>query len=356
MKALRHIAAACAALLLLATGPGVPHAAPAAPPAQGYIPQIKERYRVFVFGDKMATGLLAGLWRVLKNDPRFVARGRLRQGSGLARPRFYNWPRTIAGVLDAKPVDIAIVMLGANDARDIITPQGKLLFGSAEWQRAYAKRVRALMQMIRSRGVALYWVGLPPVRDSGRNEALKYIDEIIRQEAKRAGVRHIGIYAAFATPQGGYAENGPDVNGRIVRLRARGGVQFIKPGNTKLARIVMQAVARDVEEAGKAPLAQEVAPVEEEAPDALSARPLFGRQLPDGRGQEILAAALLPTVRERPHMPGALKAGGTARRNARAQRLLVEGLLPETPGGGVFDFGIPGAAAKKQASGGTTGR
>ena len=346
MRTPRHIAAVLLLLLLAAGG------WPAAPlHAESYIPQARERYRIYVFGDKMATGLLAGLWRVLKGDPRFVARGRLRQGSGLARPRFFDWPRTISGVLEAKPVDIAIVMLGANDARDIIIPGGKLLFGSDPWKREYAKRVRALMEMIRSHGVALYWVGLPPVRDPGREEALKYINEIISREAKRAGVRHIDIHAAFATPEGGYTENGPDVSGKVVRLRARGGVQFIKPGNTKLASIVMQVVARDVEQAGAQEEAVAEAPVEE-APreDALSGPPVFGRAVPGGEGEEILPARLLPRPQEEGQMPGALRQAGAKKRNRQAQRLLVQGLLPQTPGG-LFDFRRPDAVAGKSGKG-----
>ena len=261
------------------------------------LPQNQERYRIFMFGDKMATGLLAGLWRVLKNDDRFAARGRLREGSGLVRPRFHDWPRTIAGVLENQPLDIAIIMLGANDARDFRVAGRKLLFGSDAWKSEYASRVRQIMKMICDRNIALYWVGLPPVRDEGRNEALKFITDIIRAEARAAGVRFIDIYRAFANPEGGYTEEGPDIRGLITRLRSRDGIHFIRPGNTKLARLVMNAVLKDVEAAKRLANTEEGGRTAGGNADRqdMAGLPLFATPRPDG-GAEIVPATELPDM------------------------------------------------------------
>ena len=43
--------------------------------------------------------------------------------------------------LESRPFDIAAVMLGANDARDINGPNGFLRFGSEEWRKAYGDHV-----------------------------------------------------------------------------------------------------------------------------------------------------------------------------------------------------------------------
>ncbi len=328
------------------------------PPQQAWarcaMPQNQERYRIFVFGDRMATGLLAGLWRVLKGDDRFVARGRLREGSGLVRPRFHDWPRTIAGVLENQPLDIAIIMLGANDARDFRVAGRKLLFGSDAWKSEYASRVRQIMKMICGRNIALYWVGLPPVRDEGRNEALKFITDIIRSEARAAGVRFIDIYRDFATPEGGYAEEGPDVRGLPARLRSRDGIHFIRPGNTKLARLVMNAVLKDVEAAkrlattegdGRAPTGGKA-----EGQDT-AGLPLFASPRPDG-GAEIVPASELPDLDGIVLAPG--KEGETADIAMRmyrlrsqvasgtpAARLFGEGLWPAPMPGRSDDFSLP---------------
>ena len=319
--------------------------------AAGYIAQPQERYRVFVFGDKMATGLLAGLWRVLKDQPKFIARGRLREGSGLARPGFYDWTRTIPKVLDSNPVDIAIVMMGANDARDMRIGGKTVLFGSDEWKAAYGGRVAAVMDAFKARNVALYWVGLPPVRDEGRNEALKFISGIIRGKAKEAGVRFIDIYQDFATPEGGYTENGFGVDGKLTRLRARNGVQFIKPGNTKLASIVMDVIRKDADVAeGRADEASAEAPRAEPAPEKVdeNAMPLFGRETPLG-GAELVKADDLPD-RNAVFLAGTQGAAAadsaahlsrlrhSAPKDSPAGRLFATGLWPPARKGRIDDF------------------
>ncbi len=317
------------------------------------LPPDQERYRIFVFGDKMATGLLAGLWRVLKGDDRFVARGRLREGSGLVRPRFHDWPRTIAGVLENQPLDIAIIMLGANDARDFRVAGRKLLFGSDAWKSEYASRVRQIMKMICERNIALYWVGLPPVRNEGRNEALKFITDIIRSEARAAGVRFIDIYRTFATPEGGYTEEGPDVRGLVTRLRSRDGIHFIRPGNTKLARVVMDVVLKDVEAARRLATTDESNRATGGKTDRqdMAGLPLFAMPKPDGRAEIVPAAEL-------PDMDGIVLSPGTEGETADiamrmyrlrsqvasgtpAARLFGEGWWPAPMPGRSDDFSVP---------------
>ncbi len=248
--------------------------------AQPYIRSPKERYRLFVFGDKMATGLLAGLWRVLENNPRFVARGRFNAGSGLVRLRYYDWQRAIAQVLDSRPVDIGVVMLGVNDVRDIVAGGRRIPFGSEEWKRIYATRLDAIIETFRNAGVALYLVGLPPVREARLDAGVRLVDELIRQRARASGVRYIGIRKHFAGPDGGFVENGADINGAITRLRARNGVHFIKAGNTVLAKLVMDVIGKDVERAVALPAPQAMGVGGADAGG--SDKPFVGRAGPGG--------------------------------------------------------------------------
>ncbi len=245
---------------------------------QPYIRFPKERYQLFVFGDKMATGLLAGLWRVLKNNPKFVARGRFNAGSGLVRVKYYDWQSAIARVLESRPVDIAVIMMGVNDARDIFVRGQRIPFGSEEWKRIYASRVDALIDTLKNNDVAVYWVGLPPVRDPRLDAAVRQINDIIRERAQANGIRFIDIRPHFSGPDGRFVENGPDVSGRITRLRARNGIHFIKAGNTRLAKIVADAIFADVKRAEEAPAAAPGLTAVAPGTD----KPFVGRAAPDG--------------------------------------------------------------------------
>jgi len=308
------------------------------------VPVQPERRHVFVFGDKMATGLLAGLWRVLKDNPNYIARGRMYEGSGLARPRYYDWRRAIPKVLGSKPVDIGIILLGANDARNMRVNGKTLLFGSPEWRVAYAQRVDDIVNIFREKGIPLFWVGLPPVADAGRNEALKYINAIFRERTKVSGVRFVDIYKAFSTNSGGYTDKGPDIHGRQTRLRARNGVQFIKAGNTRLAAIVVAALGEGLPEKDN-----------EAAPDAakpdLTSLPQFGYAMPSGEAG-LVRAQLLPDRNSIfPAAPVRQNEAAAAARQAHARhavkpgtaaaRLFSSGEWPRSRKGRIDDFSPP---------------
>ena len=317
--------------------------------AAPYIPQAQDRYRIMVFGDRMATGLLAGLWRVLKGDDRFEAKGRLREGTGLSRPRLLDWNKVIPSTLDSRPVDIGIVMLGANDARDIIVNGQVLRFGSPEWRAEYARRWDALIGHFRSRGIPLYIVGLPPVRNTALNQALKYIDGIIRERAAAHGVRYIETYREFADENGGYTENGFDVNGNFTRLRARNGIQFIRPGNTKLADLVATVIIRDVEATLKGDAATAKAPAQPQpgAGIAASEHPVVGRATPRG-GIETVPLDRLPeenatvvAVMEDADAFSLQRARRNVAEDTAAAGLFETGLWPAPPRGRADDFRLP---------------
>ena len=346
--AARHLLAllllACFAFLSLPTG----QVTAQEPDDALYITGAKERYHLFVFGDRMATGLLAGIWRVLQNDPLFVARGRFNAGSGLVRVRRHDWQRAISQVLKSQAVDIGVVMLGVNDVRDIFIRGQRIPFGSDEWKAIYASRVEAIIQTFRDNGVALYWVGLPPVRDARLNAGVRLINGLLREQTRAHGVRFIDIYRHFAGPDGGFVSVGPDVNGQMTRLRAHDGIRFIRPGNTKLATIVMGIIRRDVE---KARTTFATSGMSAATPSA--DKPFVGNAGPDGRpvfvppsllpGADVVYLArhralektardALPSLRE-DAMPG-----------SRAHALFVQGIWPAAPADRIDDFRLPPSA------------
>ena len=99
----------------------------------GYLGKSRSEYAVFVFGDSLAAGLWAGSQRVVKGNPRLKVKGRFKEGSGLARPKFYDWGNAISKIVESNPIDIAIVLIGTNDRRDIRQGEATLEFGSDGW-------------------------------------------------------------------------------------------------------------------------------------------------------------------------------------------------------------------------------
>src|SRR5688500_1747788 len=105
----------------------------------------KDLYQVFVLGDSLAAGLWSGVSRTIEGDMRISLNGRYKEDSGLSRPEYYDWNGALPKILASNKIDIAIVMLGSNDAQPIRDGAMRYAFDTTEWRAAYIKQVDELI-------------------------------------------------------------------------------------------------------------------------------------------------------------------------------------------------------------------
>ena len=155
------------------------------------------------------------------------------------------------------------------------------------WRNEYGARVDRLMKILKKGGRAVYWVGLPNMRRGQDNERAQLMNDIFRERAYLNGVRYIDSYASFIDEGGGYSDYGPDVTGKVRRLRDTDGVHFTDAGYRKLAHFVERELRRDLAQARKErsiPLAGDATEQSQVNPDRarLKAESAHGQ---DGEGQ-----------------------------------------------------------------------
>jgi hypothetical protein len=206
----------------------------------------KDLYQIFVLGDSLAAGLWSGVSRMIDGDMRISLNGRYKEDSGLSRPEYYDWNGALPKILSSNKIDIAIVMIGSNDAQPIREGQMRFAFDTKEWRQAYVKQVDELMASLKAAGAAVYWMEIPPMEADKYDESLKTISAIHAERAKAAGIRFVETRAALSE-NGKYSESGFDDTGEFVRFRSRDGVHFLKEGNDKLASLVVAAINKDIE-------------------------------------------------------------------------------------------------------------
>ena len=340
LQVLAMLAAAFAAVLL--GGPSVaqqqiaPSAEDPAPPSNGY--------NVFIIGDALAGGLWAGTTRVGDRFPDFAINGRFKEESGLARPEIYDWANAVPKILERYLVDIAIVFIGINDAQDIRSDTGRLTFASTEWAAAYQARIDELVAVFKEKGVAVYWVGLPPMRTPQHEEAVSAIAALQRARVLAGGAKYVDIRPPFAGPEGSYAQSGIGIDGRETRLRSLDGIMFIKAGNDKLAMLVLEAISADL---GLAPPGAVIAEAGEGAAgEDDSHLPLFGTQLADGSLVTISTSDLAVELAEPGRAQGARldldqAADTPAAPGSTAAALFDDGRWPAPKPGRIDDFSWP---------------
>ncbi len=256
----------------------------------GYIAEKKPRYDVFVLGDSIAAGMWAGLQRVSKGEKRLRFQGRYKEESGFARPDRYDWNKAIEKLHAAQKIDIAVIMLGANDRQNFRGPDGTFQFGSEEWLNAYKRVLDAFFTRMKAEGMAIYVVGLPPMAQPAYDKAVKFIAGVQKAQATSNGVKFVNIRPAFTGENDEFVWQGPDITGRVGRLRAKDGIHFYKRGNNKLASIVLEEIRKDLENAGKTVPVAPVALTAEDPTDdgtaapgekekvAVAALPVFGQE------------------------------------------------------------------------------
>jgi len=120
-----------------------------------------------------------------------------------------------------------------------------LAFRSKEWAEAYGKEVDEAIALLKSKGVPVFWVGLPSAKNI-RAADIGFLNDLFREHADKDGIGYIDVWDAFVDEDGDFAMRGPDVNGQTRLLRAADGLNFTKPGARKLALYLEREIGRTV--------------------------------------------------------------------------------------------------------------
>ncbi len=205
---------------------------------------------------------------------------------------------------------------------------GIIEFRSDKWAEVYAKRIDETIAALKSKGVPVFWVGLPSIRGTKSTADASYLNDLFRARAERAGVNYIDVWDGFVDEAGKYSTFGPDYEGQMRRLRSGDGVYFTKSGARKLAHYVEREIRRYM--SNRVPVAFPAGPIGPVPAETKSkVRPVAGPVLPltvtPGNSEELLGAGGSQPVHA----------------DATANRVLVKGEPVPAPPGRADDFVWP---------------
>lgn len=205
---------------------------------------------------------------------------------------------------------------------------GVVEYRSDEWAKIYSRRIDETIAALKSKGVPVFWVGLPSIRGTRSTADAAYLNDLYRARAERAGVVYIDVWDGFVDDAGKYSNYGPDYEGQTRRLRSSDGVFFTKYGARKLAHYVERELHRYM--SNRVPVALPAGPIgpvpSEEKP---AARPLAGPVVPLtgilDKSDDLLGGASSSSVHG----------------NAIATKVLIKGEPVAAPPGRADDFVWP---------------
>jgi uncharacterized protein len=337
-----------------------------------------------VLGDAMADWLAYGL-EIAYADSREIGIVRqARTNSGLIRaqvhndPEYPDWPQAAREVIAAQHPKFVVMMVGVNDRKRIREqvappqPVAKLAPEPADkaalepdrsapdrsetpaipapettfprgdraielrtdtWNEAYIRRIDNTIASLKTSGVPVFWVGLPPLREDKSAPDIPFLNELYRSRADKAGIVFIDVWDGFVDEDGRYAQFGPDVEGQTRRLRTNDGVYFTNAGARKLAHYVEREIERWM--SARAPVAKSIPQETTVEPSALTG--------PSGLHARPLAGPTIPLYAETGSASDELLGGNAPQpvADALATKVLAKGETVRAPAGRADDFAWP---------------
>ncbi|MEO0619131.1 MAG: hypothetical protein AAFZ01_07600 [Pseudomonadota bacterium] len=203
-------------------------------------------YKVHVFGDAIGPGLFEGLRKGLRLEPDIRVENHSVGNSRLARTRPIDWVARMKKKVSDAPFDIAVLAFGISDRVTIRVEGRRYGVGTLQWNSAYGARVAALIRAAKSKGAAVYWLGLPVMRRNNARRNAETVNAIARERVYRLGGKFVDTWDGFTDAEGNYSPYGPDLTGRVRLLRSKDGAFFTTRGYRKLGHYVERLIRRDV--------------------------------------------------------------------------------------------------------------
>jgi hypothetical protein len=174
----------------------------------------------YYVGTALNDGLAADGATPVREDPD------THRSSGLLSPEFFDWTARARDEMAAYDPDVAVFMIGTNDAASGIDEE------------TYRARVGATMDAFAGR--TLIWIGVPNMSDPVLAANAIAVNEAFRAEAaRRPWVRFIDTWNL--TSEAGRYVAAAEIDGVMATLRADDGIHLTPEGGRLIARAVLES-------------------------------------------------------------------------------------------------------------------
>ena len=225
---------------------------PPVPTGNGFTPESKPAIiatppsntgglRILTAGDSMMGEIAYALRRQAKSQGFFLFDTH-KPSTGLTNPNYYDWKKELPEFIAKHAPNIVVFMVGANDAQDMKTQDGKWVrFGSDSWKEEYSSRISRIAAIAEQAGTKLVWVGLPPMKSSEYDRKMRIIADLHSSMSNSGKFRFIPTTDVLGI-NGDYSKDLPR-NGKTVSVRANDGIHLTVAGGESVASLVSETLS-----------------------------------------------------------------------------------------------------------------
>jgi uncharacterized protein len=235
-----------------ATVAEVPAPAAPDPPSPQLIDTLRDgdTVRVGVFGDSFGDGVWTALYRLLPAKDGFRVIKYSQQSTGFTRYRRLDLLAHDEEQIGGDRLDVAVIAFGANDAQGVCDGGRCGALMSPLWQQVIGRRVAEYVAMLRRHNAAVYWVGLPVMRDAAFDHDAQAMDGFYRRTMQELSVPFIDVRPLTTDAEGRYQAYYRDGDGAPRLFRAGDGIHMSMNGYIRVTKGLAARIKATVSAAG----------------------------------------------------------------------------------------------------------
>jgi uncharacterized protein len=202
--------------------------------------------RLWIVGDSTAQAVGQGFEFQTRDVPTIKVRNIFRNASGLMRPDFYDWPKTVRGLLAREKAPEAVVLsFGANDTQGIVLdPRTIARPGEDAWHDAYKAKVAAFLKLFTEAGSPVFLLGLPFDPKTRMATGLAAVNRAFRDAASATEKCEFVDSEKLLLAEDGSYQKQVRIGGQTLTLRNQDGVHLTADGGRYLAKLSLGAIRK----------------------------------------------------------------------------------------------------------------
>jgi hypothetical protein len=195
----------------------------------------KTNCKILMIGDSVMGDVDFSLVHLLKKtEPTWQVIDAYKVSSGLTNQTYYNWPKTSEKLVSQYHPDYVVVLVGTNDAQNMMIHGKGFVLGKETWMNEYKNRILQLTNDYDSNNVKWLWIQLPVVKDLNFNKRLQFIRDVQKDTVGEHLVETETIF--------GKADHSEVIN---MKLRANDGTHLNSHGANLVAEHIFSRLSKD---------------------------------------------------------------------------------------------------------------